>query len=270
MAAASGAACSSGKGTSAEIGANASKRAATPLVEFVEIQPGTFRMGCSPGDEQCLDTETPAHMVSITKGFYLGRYEVTQAQWQAAMGKNPSQFKGDTRPVERVSWNDVQGFIANLNARKDGYHYRLPTEAEWEYAARAGSADSGLSNLDQVAWFGDNSADQTHPVGQKRANRWGLYDMQGNVWEWVQDWHGQYPREKVTDPNGPVSEKEYTVIGKGGPVPSGYLPYRVLRGGSFGEKDRRELRLSFRFGWPPQAPDPDEIGFRLARDANPR
>jgi formylglycine-generating enzyme required for sulfatase activity len=270
--AASEAACSNGSGgkkpdtTTAE---TAGERAAIPAIEFVQIHPGTFQMGCSPGDQQCLDTEMPAHMVNITKTFYLGRFEVTQAQWQAVMGTNPSRFKGDSRPVERVSWNDAQDFIAKLNARKDGYNYRLPTEAEWEYAARAGNTDSGLANLGQAAWFADNSGHETHPVGQKAANKWGLYDMQGNVWEWMQDWHGGYPRDKVTDPIGPTSAKEFTVIFKGGPVPPGYLPYRVLRGGSFDEDDQRKLRLSFRFGWPPQAPEPDEIGLRLARGANP-
>jgi formylglycine-generating enzyme required for sulfatase activity len=141
-------------------------------IEFVKIVPGEFIMGCSTGDEACDADEKPAHRVQITKAFEIGKYEVTQAQWQAAMGSNPSTIKGDNRPVETVSKEEAQGFLARLNARNDGYRYRLPTEAEWEYAARAGGAQTAV--LDEVAWYAANSGDETHPVGQKKPNAWGL------------------------------------------------------------------------------------------------
>src|SRR5437667_5221339 len=114
----------------------------------------------------------------------MGKYEVTQAQWESVMERNPSRFRGADRPVEQVSWNDVQQFLQKLNARGDGYRYRLPAEAEWEYAARAGTSGPYAGNLDAMAWYEQNSGKQTHPVGQKQPNAWGLYDMHGNVWEW--------------------------------------------------------------------------------------
>ena len=156
MAAVSAAACSSGsggKGQDATIAQNAGERAAIPVIEFVQIQPGTFQMGCSPGDEQCLDTEMPAHMVNITKTFYLGRFEVTQAQWQAVMGKNPSRFKGDARPVERVSWNDAQDFIAKLNARKDGYNYCRDGGARMHDVQRRGLPLRWTRDWNSEAWI---------------------------------------------------------------------------------------------------------------------
>ena len=154
--------------------------------------------------------------VLISKAFELQTREVTQAQWQAVMGSNPSSFKGPDLPVEKVSWDDAQAFIAKLNAKNDGYRYRLPTEAEWEYAARAGTTGPYAGDLDAMAWYEQNSGRTTHPVGTKAANAWGLYDMHGNVWEWVQDWDGNYDASAVTDPVGPSSGS-----------------YRVLRGGSW-------------------------------------
>src|SRR5579863_7274195 len=131
-------------------------------VEFVKIAPGEFVMGCSTGDTGCTADEKPAHRVQITKAFEIGKYEVTQAQWKAIMGSNPSTIKGDDHPVETVSKNDVHDFLAKLNARNDGYKYRLPTEAEWEYAARAGTTGPQPgSSLDEVAWYGANSEDET-------------------------------------------------------------------------------------------------------------
>ncbi|MGC9971236.1 MAG: formylglycine-generating enzyme family protein [Bryobacteraceae bacterium] len=179
-------------------------------MKFVRIDPGSFKMGS--GDFG------PVHDVTLSKGFYLQATEVTQAQWQAVMGTNPSRFKGPDRPVEQVSWDDIQEFLGKLNAREKDTRYRLPTEAEWEYGCRAGGREPDKPpNLDDVAWWLGSSEGETHPVGRKKPNAWGLYDMWGNVWEWVRDWHGQYPAERQVDPQGP---------------PSG--AYRVLRGGAWG------------------------------------
>jgi formylglycine-generating enzyme required for sulfatase activity len=176
---------------------------------LVFIQPGTFTMG-SPASESGREEDEKQHEVTLTRGFYLQTPPVTQGQWQAVMGDNPSEFKkcGDDCPVETVSWDDVQAFIKKLNAMDDDRIYRLPTEAEWEYACRGGSTtvfcfgDSD-SALDEYAWFGGNSKESTHPVGQKKPNAWGLYDMHGNVWEWCQDWYADYPGKPVRDPVGP-------------------------------------------------------------------
>ena len=147
------------------------------------------------------------HQVTLTKDFYLARYPITQALWQTIMGNNPSHFKGENHPVDQVSWEDVQEFIANLNERTGENLYRLPTEAEWEYACRSGSSGTYSFGDDEKllgehAWFNNNSEQKTHPVGEKKPNAWGLYDMHGNVWEWCQDWHGDYPQGSVTDPVG--------------------------------------------------------------------
>jgi formylglycine-generating enzyme required for sulfatase activity len=177
-------------------------------MEFVKIAPGEFTMGCSPGDNTCTEDEKPAHHVQITKTFEIGKFEVTQAQWMAVMGSNPSTVKGDDHPVETVSKNDVHDFLTKLNARNDGYKYRLPTEAEWEFAARAGDAGEPAS-LDDVAWYGANSGDTTHAVGQKKPNAWGLYDMLGNVREWVEDMYTRdyYANSPAADPTGPTPQQ---------------------------------------------------------------
>jgi formylglycine-generating enzyme required for sulfatase activity len=162
--------------------------------EMVFVQGGTFTMGCtSEQGSDCYDKEKPAHKVTVSS-FNIGKYEVTQAQWVAIMGNNPSRFKGDNLPVETVSWNDVQEFIRRLNT-KTGKQYRLPTEAEWEYAARGGNKSggykySGGNNIGNVAWYGSNSGRTTHAVGIKQANELGIYDMTGNVWEWCSDCYG--------------------------------------------------------------------------------
>ena len=183
-------------------------------MEFVKIAPGEFMMGCSKDDKECNPDENPRHRVQITKSFEIGKYEVTQAQWVAVMQTNPSSNKSDTRPVETISKLEAQDFIARLNAMNDGYRYRLPTEAEWEYAARGG-ADSPYSGpLAQVAWYAANSEDETHPVGQKNPNAWGLYDTQGNVREWVSDLYtaNYYSNSPAVDPTGP----EFGAGGRGG------------------------------------------------------
>ncbi len=188
-------------------------------MEFVYIPPGTFMMG-SLRNEKGRDNDERQHQVTLTKGFYLQTTEVTQAQWKAVMGSNPSKFKRDNRPVEMVSWNDVQEFIRKLNRTGSGNRYRLPTEAEWEYAARAGSTtrfsfgdDEG--RLGDYAWYRGNSGKRTHRVAQKKPNNWGFYDMHGNVWEWVQDWKGDYPSGSVTDPKGPSNGSARVLRGGG-------------------------------------------------------
>ena len=178
---------------------------------------GTFTMG-SPESEDGRDGDETQHQVTLTRGFWLGETPVTQKQWKSVMGDNPSVFKGANLPVEEVSWNDCQEFIQKVNAALN-CGARLPTEAEWEYACRAGTSGAygGTGELDELGWYDKNSGDKTHPVGQKKPNAWGLYDMHGNVWEWCSDWYGDYPSGSVTDPTGPSSGSS-----------------RVLRGGSWG------------------------------------
>ena len=198
-------------------------------MKFVYIEPGTFTMG-SPSNEPGRDSDETQHRVTLTRGYYLQTTEVTQGQWKAVMGSNPSHFKncGDDCPVEQVSWNDTQDFIRKLNQKEGGNKYRLPTEAEWEYAARAGTqsrfswgddADCAKANYGNVALLGEckgKNPGATAQVGSYPPNARGLYDMHGNVWEWCQDWKGVYPAGSVTDPTGPSS-------GSG----------RVYRGGSW-------------------------------------
>ena len=217
-----------------------------PVPELIRIEGGTFRMGSNEGER-----ERPIHEVTI-HSFELGKYPVTQRQWQAIMGENPSHFKGDDRPVERVSWDDCQKFIQKLN-QKTSLKFRLPTEAEWEYAAGGGASNrtkwSGTDSeaeLDKYAWYSKNSDKRTHPVGQKQPNPLGLYDLSSNVWEWCQDWYGAYPSEPQTNPTGPST---------GGP--------RVLRGGSW-YGDARGCRVAFRLNDTPDRRN-DSYGFRLAR-----
>ena len=227
-------------------------------IEFVGIPPGEFLMG-STGENVGGD-ERPLTRVKISKGFYLGKYEVTQDQWQGVMGTNPSTFKdcGGNCPVERVSWEAVQVFIGRLNGTSGGGRYRLPTEAEWEYAARAGTTtDTYAGDITQpvgndpvvngIAWYGGNSGGPTQPVGQKAPNAFGLHDMLGNVWEWVGDWYGSYPGGTVTDPEGPAS-------GSG----------RVFRGGSW-FIIAGYCRSAYRNGDSPGGRD-GSLGFRLLRE----
>jgi formylglycine-generating enzyme required for sulfatase activity len=217
-------------------------------MEFILIPAGSFMMG--DVFDGAYDDESPVHRVKISRPFYLGKYAVTQEQWVAVTGKNPSVIKERKHPVETVSWDEVQTFIQRLNEPEGTNRYRLPTEAEWEYAVRAGTTSAysfgdNANQLEHYAWYEDNSNKQTHPVGQKQPNPWGLYDMHGNVWEWVQDWYGEYSQSAVTDPTGPSG-------GDG----------RVLRGGSW-SSNARYLRSANRSNY---APDNryECLGFRLA------
>jgi|GEM_PF-2055548 len=173
-------------------------------MEFVQVPAGEFDMGSQTTEKDRFVWEGPIHRVKISNGFYMGKYEVTQKQWRDVMGNNPSYFKGDELPVEGVSWNDVQEFIKKLNEKEGTDKYRIPSEAEWEYAARAGTTTRYFfgddeSKVGDYAWFDENSDRKTHPVGQKKPNPWGLYDIYGNVWEWVQDtFHDNY-RDAPTD-----------------------------------------------------------------------
>ena len=222
-------------------------------IEMVFVQGGTFMMGATPEQgNDCLEREKPVHQVTLSE-YYIGKYEVTQGQWKEVMSGNLSRFTGDDNlPVENVSWDDVQEFIRKLNG-KTGENYRLPTEAEWEYAARGGSQSrgykySGSNTLGDVAWYDNNSGNKTHPVGTKKANELGIYDMSGNVWEWVEDWYGEYSDNAQTNPAGPLMGS-----------------YRVNRGGSW-DYVARNARVSFR-----NFSDPgsryDSLGFRLARSS---
>ena len=191
-------------------------------VEFkmIKVEGGTFSMGAtSEQEDDAYDDEYPVHSVTLSD-YYIGETEVTQELWEAVMGSNPSYFEGDNqRPVENVSWNDCQKFIKKLN-RLTGKEFRLPTEAEWEYAARGGKYSrgykySGSNNADEVAWYDSNSGSKTHPVKTKKDNELGLYDMSGNVWEWCNDWWGCYQSNSQTNPTGP-SEGESRVLRGGG------------------------------------------------------
>lgn len=238
-------------------------------IEMLLVPPGTFDMGCSPSNSSgCESNENPVHAVSLTNAFYIGRYEVTQAQWVARVGSNPSGFQSASaevpasevpnRPVERVSWNTVQGFLSATGMR-------LPTEAEWEYAYRAGTDTAYHSlpghpdgtNDDQlandIAWWGScpgcggNSGHQTYPVGRKAGNGFGLHDMAGNIYEWVNDFSGPYQQGPAVDPTGPIAGST-----------------RVLRGGSFADA-RTNLRSSKRY-WSVPSHLSNRYGFRVARN----
>jgi len=217
-------------------------------MKFTRIPAGEFNMGSEESDD-----EKPVHKVKIKNPFYLGSYPVTQREWKEVMNDNPSYFKGDNLPVEQVSWDDVQKFIKKLNEKESTGKYRLPSEAEWEYACRAGtttrySFGDDESKLGDYAWYDENSHTKTHPVGQKKPNSWGLYDMHGNVWEWVRDkWHNSYD-------GAPTDGSAWEGDGAG----------RVFRGGGWNHyardcpsaiRARRDPRYRFNY-----------LGFRLLKE----
>jgi formylglycine-generating enzyme required for sulfatase activity len=223
-------------------------------MKYVLIPAGSFTMG-SPPEEAGRDDDEKLHEVTISKPFYLQTTEVTQGQWKRVMRANPSRFKecGDDCPVENVSWDDAQKFIKRLNEMEGNnkFKYRLPTEAEWEYACRARnntpfSFKGDASKLNEYGWYSSNSERQTHPVKTLKPNLLGLYDMHGNVWEWCQDRYGDYPSSPITDPKGPAAS-----LG------------RVFRGGGW-YGDAQDCRVADRYYFPPVFRNL-ALGFRLAR-----
>ena len=213
--------------------------------KMIAVKGSTFQMGSDDGS----DVEKPVHQVTLSD-YYIGETEVTQELWSAVMGSNPSEFPGNMqRPVEMVSWNDCQTFISRLN-ELTGATFRLPTEAQWEYAARGGNKSkgytySGSNAIDDVAWYNDNSDRMTHPVKTKAPNELGIYDMSGNVFEWCSDWYGDYSSAAQTDPTGPATGS-----------------YRVFRGGSWGSNTRRCRSAIRSINWPEDRGS--HLGLRLA------
>ena len=195
-------------------------------IEMVKVEAGSFDMGATPEMQNPDEDEKPVHRVTLTNNYYIGKYEVTQALWKIVMGSNPSNSKGDNLPVENVSWNNCQKFISKLN-KLTGKSFRLPTEAEWEFAARGGKKSrgyqySGSNTLGDVAWYEGNSGSKTHAVGTKQPNELGAFDMTGNVWEWCQDWHGRYSSSPQTNPTGAVSGSCRVYRGGSLYYPAGY------------------------------------------------
>ncbi|HUS33757.1 MAG TPA: formylglycine-generating enzyme family protein [Verrucomicrobiae bacterium] len=223
-------------------------------LELIWAPPGSLMMGSPPNEPERNKAEGPQTQVTLTDGFWLAKTEITQAQYEAVTGVNPSAFKasGKDAPVERVSWTDSMAFCEKLNERErvagrlpKDYAFTLPTEAQWEYAYRAGTTGEYPGDPQLMAWHAKNSGDSTHPVAQKRANAWGFYDMPGNVLEWTLDWYGNYPGGSVTNYAGPRT---------------GY--YRTARGGSW-RSDLRLMRSAARSGGS-QAREDYTLGFRVA------
>jgi formylglycine-generating enzyme required for sulfatase activity len=228
-------------------------------LDLVYLHAGSFVIGSPASEKGRFKNEGPQTQVTLTKGFWLGRTSVTQGQWVALMNANPSNIKGTDLPVDQVSWDDAMEFCRKMTEREraagrlpEGYTYTLPTEAQWEYACRAGTAGpiAGDGKLDDLAWYSENSGNTAHPVGQKQQNAWGLFDMHGNVWEWCRDWFGDYPGVNVTDPTGPISGSA-----------------RVVRGGSC-SVPARFCRAAFRRSTVPSERQ-NHLGFRLALGPSP-
>jgi len=232
---------------------------------MVRIPAGEFAMGSASGGAD----EGPVHRVRITHAYEMGKFEITQAQWETVMTDphaqpgatritpehvavtaTPSRFKGPALPVESVSWDDIQVFLARLNARDHDHLYRLPTEAEWEYACKAGSTANHSAALEPAAWYKDNSGERTRPVGEKQPNAWGLFDMLGNAAEWVEDWYGReyYAESPAADPAGPSSGS-----------------YRVYRGGCWFDPAKYCNSTARKFDFPVNRHD--GVGFRVVRTA---
>jgi formylglycine-generating enzyme required for sulfatase activity len=208
-------------------------------LKYLWIPAGKFTEGCSPGDNQCYEDEFPDRKITLTKGFWLGDTEVTQAAYQKIMGKNPSWFKGANLPAEEMTWDDADGYCSAIGGR-------LPTEAEWEYAARAGTTEPRYGDLDKVAWYYGNAGLKSHPVGLKEPNAFGLHDMLGNVLEWTHTWYTVQLSQETTDPQGPG---EYT-----------FAEFKSLKGGSWWDVPKL-VRSSFRSRIEPEHTDRN-IGFR--------
>jgi formylglycine-generating enzyme required for sulfatase activity len=240
----------------------------TPPTNMVFIPANTFLMGSPTNETGRATNEGPQTLVTLSRGFWIGKYEVTQAEYLAVTGSNPSEFPGDlTRPVSTVSWPDATNYCALLTERElaagrihAGARYRLPTEAEWECAARAGTStrfsfgdDPDGADLGQYAWTIENAGFTVHPVGQKLPNPWGLHDMHGNVWEWTQDWLAPLPGGAVKDPQGPATNP---------------IGWKVTRGGSFDQGDYRSATRYF-FGNHPALKDWN-LGFRVVLATDPQ
>jgi formylglycine-generating enzyme required for sulfatase activity len=239
-----------GRATDADAGAPSPGQnftVSSPEIAMIWVAPGTFLMSSTHGPDD--DT-----WVTLTRGYWLGRTEVTQGQWQAVMESFPlpSRFKGSDRPVENIHWDLAQEFCAKVTARErtagrlpPGYTYTLPTEAQWEHACRAGTSGSYADKPEAMGWYDTNSGGETHAVAQKKPNAWGFYDMHGNVWEWCADWYGGYPGGTVTDPAG-------ATVGQ----------FRVIRGGCY-SLAAGSARSAFR-GWTKPLASNVTLGFRLA------
>lgn len=232
-----------------DVGSEAAEAGCEALgLEMVYVAGGTFSMGAPDSDSEAKEDEKPAHLVTLSS-YYIGKYVVTQQLWVEIMGANPSWYIGDKMPVHCVSWNDAQEFIRRLNART-GKNYRLPTEAEWEFAARGGNSSRGCKycgsdNLDDIAWYGSNSGKEIPEVGLKAPNELGIYDMTGTVWEWCQDWKGFYTRNNSArrNPQGPSSG--FSRVNRGGCwITDAWMSRVSYRG--YGEPDERMAGNGFR------------------------
>ncbi|HET7537046.1 MAG TPA: SUMF1/EgtB/PvdO family nonheme iron enzyme, partial [Candidatus Didemnitutus sp.] len=217
-------------------------------LELLPIAAGSFSLGSSKGETD----EQPVTQVTFSQPFWLAKTEVTQAQWTALMGKNPSGSKNPDQPVEQVSWSSAMDFCKKLTERErlagrlpEGFSFTLPTEAQWEYACRAGTTEPYAGALETMGWYSGNSGNKSHPVGEKQANAWGLYDMHGGVWEWCLDWYGPYKGGSITDPKGATAGTR-----------------RVVRGGSWNSQSSR-CRSSVRDGWEPRQSG-NNLGFRVS------
>jgi len=219
-------------------------------LEMVLIPAGEFMMGSPDSDRSASSDEKPQHRVRITKPFYIGKYPVTQEQWTAVMGVNPSHFQGPKNPVEWVSWEDCLRFLRRLNEKAGGGKWQFPTEAQWEYACRAGSTTifcygNEEAGLDEYGWYDKISGGKSHPVGEKKPNAWGLYDMNGSIWQWVLDWYDRdyYAHSPTDDPTGPATGTDR--VSHGGSWAS---PARSARSANHGriEADHHGSHLGFR------------------------